>query len=129
MNYDDELHAAWVKQAQELVKEWGDADPGREVAQAWKALTLHLWNRPASMDAGDGMTEIAEKYAHRMAMHLECILLDSYGGRFYDEAMQTLGNYRSEMNAIHEAESPTFMGEPMTPNVGDEVRPQGVTLD
>ena len=29
-------------------------------------------------------------------------------------AMQTLGEYRSAMNAIHERESPTFMGEPVT---------------
>jgi len=27
--------------------------------------------------------------------------------------MKTIGEYRSAMNAIHERESPTFMGEPV----------------
>lgn len=58
------------------------------------------------------MQIVADRYAHRMAMHLECILLD-YHGKWYDEAAQTLGEYRLAMNAIHEAESPTFMGEPL----------------
>jgi len=60
----------------------------------------------------DEMDAIAIKHAHKMALDLECILAE-YGGSWYNTAMQTLGEYRSEMNAIHERESPTFMGEPL----------------
>jgi len=67
-----------------------------------------------SMIEIDEMSAIADRYAHRMAMHLECIMYD-YSGKFYNEAMQTLGEYRSAMNAIHERVSPTFMGEPVLP--------------
>ena len=59
------------------------------------------------------MDAVAIKYAHKMALDLECILAE-YGGSWYNTAMQTLGEYRSAMNAIHERESPTFMGEPVT---------------
>jgi hypothetical protein len=49
------------------------------------------------------MTEIAEKYAHRMALHLECVLMSAPTGTpFWDEAMATLDGYRGELNAIHE---------------------------
>lgn len=56
------------------------------------------------------MTEVADRFAHRMALELECVLADRPG--YYDKAMQVLGEYRSAMNAIHEQHSPTFMGEP-----------------
>ena len=59
------------------------------------------------------MDAVAIKYAHKMALDLECILAE-YGGSWYNTAMQTLGEYRSAMNTIHERESPTFMGEPVT---------------
>jgi hypothetical protein len=59
------------------------------------------------------MDAVAIRYAHKMALDLECILAE-YGGSWYNTAMQTLGEYRSAMNAIHERESPTFMGEPVT---------------
>jgi hypothetical protein len=49
-----------------------------------------------------------------MAMVLECIVMSVPSGTAYwDEAMDVLGKYRSEMNAIHERESPTHMGEPV----------------
>ena len=57
------------------------------------------------------MNIVAEKYAHKLALDLECILAD-YSGKWWETAMQTLGDYRSAMNAIHERESPTFLGEP-----------------
>jgi len=60
----------------------------------------------------EAMQRVADRYAHRMAMHLECILLD-YSGKWADEAMQTLSEYRTAMNAIHETESPKHMGEPL----------------
>ena len=56
------------------------------------------------------MTEVADRFAHRMALELECVLADRPG--YYDKAMQVLSEYRSAMNAIHEQQSPTFMGEP-----------------
>lgn len=62
----------------------------------------------------DEMDAIASKYAHKLALDLECVLLD-YHGKWWNTAMQTLGEYRSAMNAIHERESPTHMGEPVLP--------------
>lgn len=62
----------------------------------------------------DEMDAIASKYAHKLALDLECVLLD-YHGKWWNTAMQTLGEYRSAMNAIHERESPTHMGEPVIP--------------
>jgi hypothetical protein len=56
------------------------------------------------------MTEVADRFAHRMALELECVLADRPG--YYDKAMQVLSEYRSAMNEIHEKHSPTFMGEP-----------------
>ena len=64
------------------------------------------------------MTAVADQYAHRMAMHLECILLD-YSGQWYDEAIETLSHYRADMNAIHERLSPTHMGEPVIEDRSD----------
>lgn len=58
------------------------------------------------------MTEVADRFAHKLALDLECVLAD-YSGYWYDTAMKTLGEYRSAMNAIHEQECPTFMGEPV----------------
>lgn len=60
----------------------------------------------------DEMDAVAIKHAHRMALDLECILSE-YGGSWYVTAMQTLGEYRMAMSAIHERESPTHMGEPV----------------
>ena len=65
----------------------------------------------------DEMDAVASKYAHKMALDLECVLSD-YSGKWWDAAMQTLGEYRSAMNAIHERESPTHMGEPVLPQHG-----------
>lgn len=59
------------------------------------------------------MTEVADHFAHRMALELECVLSDgAYSNKWYKSAMQVLSEYRSAMNAIHEQQSPTFMGEP-----------------
>jgi hypothetical protein len=66
---------------------------------------------PAPVPLTDEMDAVARQYAHKMALDLECILAE-YGGSWYNTAMRTLGEYRSAMNAIHERESPTFMGEP-----------------
>ena len=66
----------------------------------------------AARGVPDEMDAIAEKYAHKLALDLECVLAD-YSGKWWGAAMQTLGAYREAMNAIHERESPTFMGEPL----------------
>jgi hypothetical protein len=59
------------------------------------------------------MTEVADRFAHRMALELECVLSDgAYSNKWYKSAMQVLSEYRSAMNDIHEKHSPTFMGEP-----------------
>jgi hypothetical protein len=58
------------------------------------------------------ITEVADRYAHRLALALECVLMDRQSDRWWNEAMQLIGEYRSAMNAIHEQHSPTYMGEP-----------------
>lgn len=63
-------------------------------------------------DYADEMSAVADQFAHRLALDLECVLAD-YQGTWYDTAINTLGAYREAMNAIHERESPTFMGEPL----------------
>lgn len=73
-------------------------------------------NEIESLKERDAMDEVAIKHAHRLAMLLECVVQSTPSGtQFWDEAMATLEGYRSEMNAIHERESPTFMGEPSIP--------------
>lgn len=61
------------------------------------------------------MTAVADRFAHRLALALECVLFekDQPTSRWWDEAMQLIGEYRSAMNDIHEQHSPTFMGEPV----------------
>jgi hypothetical protein len=67
----------------------------------------------ASLDRiGDAMNEVAHRFAHRLALDLECVLA-KYDGPWYDQAWDTLSQYRSEMNKLHEQVSPTFMGEPL----------------
>jgi hypothetical protein len=67
----------------------------------------------ASLDrTADAMDEVAHRFAHRLALDLECVLA-KYDGPWYDQAWETLSQYRSEMNKLHEQVSPTFMGEPV----------------
>lgn len=114
MDYDEELHKAWVKQAIFLAMEYREAEPGPGVRDAMRAMKAHFEGRPASMNAADAMDTVAQEFAHRLAMNLECLILECPpSARFYDEAAATLGAYRSAMNAIHERMSPTHMGEPV----------------
>jgi hypothetical protein len=48
-DYDKELHAAWVRQALHLALEYRDAESGREVRDAMRAMKAHFEGRPASM--------------------------------------------------------------------------------
>ena len=57
------------------------------------------------------MDEVAHRFAHPLALELECVLADRNAN--WDRAMNLIGEYRSAMNAIHEHHSPTFMGEPL----------------
>ena len=70
----------------------------------------------------DPMTVVADRYAHRMAMVLECVLMDRASDRWWNEGIQLIGEYRSAMNAIHEQHSPTYMGEPLRHNAGNDPR-------
>lgn len=84
---------------------------GREEHHAYKEA---LDNYIDDMLDIEEMDEVALKFAHSLALELECVLADRPG--YYDKAMQVLGEYRSAMNAIHEQHSPTHMGEPLLHN-------------
>ena len=60
------------------------------------------------------MDEVAQRFAHILALELECVLADRPG--YYEKALLVLGKYRSAMNDIHEKHSPTHMGEPLLHN-------------
>jgi hypothetical protein len=80
---------------------------GREEHHAYKeALDNYIDDM---LDVAE-MDEVAIKFAHRLALELECVLADRNVN--WDRAMNLIGEYRSAMNAIHEQHSPTFMGEP-----------------
>ena len=59
MDYDEELHSAWVQQALQLAMDYREAEPGREVRDAMRAMKAHFEGRPASMDAADAMDKVA----------------------------------------------------------------------
>jgi len=63
-------------------------------------------------DIAAAMGAVADEFAHKLALDLECILAE-YSGKWYDTAIDTLGKYRAAMREIHETISPTFMGEPL----------------
>ena len=87
--------------------------------QAWQAACA--WQRE-QLDPADAMTEVADRFAHRMALVLECVLMGNSSDRWWNEGHELIGEYRSAMNAIHERESPTFMGEPVIRNFADKIR-------
>lgn len=100
----------WI--AWNLGREEGTAAPEASVPARPLVVTPEGDQGPVS-GLESAMSEVADKFAHKLALDLECILSDSYSGRWYDSALQTLGEYRMAMNAIHERESPTYMGEPL----------------
>ena len=84
---------------------------GREEHHAYKeALDNYIDDM---LDISE-MDEVAHRFAHILALELECVLANRPG--YYDKAMRVLGEYRSAMNAIHEQHSPTHMGEPLLHN-------------
>ena len=77
-------------------------------------ITAHAAPQPAQEpdDIAAAMGAVADEFAHKLALDLECILAE-YSGKWYDTAIDTLGKYRAAMREIHETISPTFMGEPL----------------
>ena len=79
-------------------------------------IMLEVWQpaQPAqeSDDIAARMSVVADEFAHKMALDLECILYE-YSGKWYDAALNTLEAYRTAMRDIHESVSPTHMGEPV----------------
>jgi len=98
-----------LRQAAQAVLDAWDSPLWKTGTTAAKIADL----RAALEQQAEPMTEVADRFAHRMALELECVLSDgAYSNKWYKSAMQVLGEYRSAMNAIHEQHSPTFMGEP-----------------
>jgi hypothetical protein len=88
----------------------------REQVRKEQIYNQQQGDKLAMLEAVEPMTDVADRYAHRMAMVLECVLMDRASDRWWNEAMQVLSEYRTAMNAIHEQHSPTHMGEPLLHN-------------
>ena len=88
----------------------------RDFARAIIAARDAQWEQMLAMQKPDdiaaAMGAVADEFAHKLALDLECILAE-YSGKWYDTAIDTLGKYRAAMREIHETISPTFMGEPL----------------
>lgn len=108
--------------ALEVSKRWHNGDKYRygkpQQRQAWTAqsgeLDTAITAGRAAIDSAERvepMDEVANRFAHTLALELECVLADRNAN--WDRAMKLLGEYREAMNAIHEKHSPTFMGEPL----------------
>ena len=61
--------------------------------------------------------EVGSAYAHRLAVMLECALLDRSGT--WNDGHALLDEYRAACRAVA-PEPPTFMGEPVLPNAPHE---------
>ena len=121
MTTEREAFEAWAHEAGYQSTSTGSYDYplGRALWRAWKAACA--WERKES-DPIDAMTEVADLFAHRMALVLECVLMGNSSDKWWNEGVQLIGEYRSAMNAIHEHESPTFMGEPVIRDCADKIR-------
>lgn len=82
-------------------------------AVAWAGVDAQALREGATPWVDD-MSRVAQDYAHRLALALECVLLDyPTTGRWWDSAVQVLGDYKREIDAIHNQDAPTHMGEPV----------------
>jgi hypothetical protein len=81
---------------------------GREEHHAYKEALANYIDDMLDMSE---MDEVAHRFAHPLALELECVLADRNVS--WDRAMNLIGEYRSAMNEVHEQHSPTFMGEPI----------------
>jgi hypothetical protein len=105
---------AWDTVSDEPQNFWCDEAETATVEDGTIAKLALSETKPA--DITTEMAAVADRFAHRLALDLECVLAD-YSGTWYETAMKTLGAYREAMNAIHERVSPTFMGEPLLPAI------------
>ena len=117
----DLKHKPTVQRLMDLARKFRSA-PGDLYDGAYKELQSACYEALSAAPAVrepliDEMDAVASRYAHKLALDLECVLSD-YNGRWWDAAMNTIGGYRMAMNAIHERESPTHMGEPVLPKHG-----------
>lgn len=60
----------------------------------------------------DEPIDIDDRYAGRLALLLECMLIDPNG--YWNEAANLLDEYKAEWDKVN-PRPPTFMGEPMPP--------------
>ena len=84
--------------------------PGKTICDDCVAKLRGTTPKQTSIETA--MDEVAHRFAHRLALDLECVLA-RYQGPWYDEAWDTLSDYRTAMNELHEKQAPTFMGEPL----------------
>lgn len=84
-----------------------DQTVGEEAAAEIEALRAALKLKTAG-----------DEYAHRLAVMLECALLDRRG--VWDAAHALLDEYRAACRAVDEP--PTVMGEPLTPSAPHKPR-------
>jgi len=126
MTTEREAFEAWVNRDGDYLNDSNDAARvSRAIAWlAWQAACA--WQRE-QVSVPDQMTEVADRFAHRMALVMECVLMGNSSDRWWNEGWQLLGEYRSAMNAIHERESPTFMGEPVIRECADKIRSDAMT--
>lgn len=89
----------WRQRAEDLAKDYRDAEPGEEVRDAWRVLRAHLLeiDEYGKRCYYDAMRE-AFPVAHRLALELECLLLDTKDtvvvSKWWDSANEALEQWR-----------------------------------
>ena len=115
----------WMHRIDEILSNAIVSRTDAEIVDAARLVFIEGWESKSAAPVVrepviDEMDAIASQYAHKLALDLECVLSD-YNGKWWDTAMQTIGEYRMAMNRIHERESPTHMGEPVLPKISSGV--------
>lgn len=109
--FAEKADTGYVQRVKSIASWAWQAAIAHERSKAPECARCESLSRSVMMDqTAHDMNLVAEKYAHKLALDLECVLSD-YSGKWWSAAIETIGKYREEMNAIHERESPTFMGE------------------
>jgi len=67
---------------------------------------------PVHLVRSEPTIDIDDRYAGRLALLLECMLIDPSG--YWNEAAALLDEYKAEWDKVN-PQPPTFMGEPMPP--------------
>ena len=115
----------WMHRMDEILSNAIVSRTDAEIVDAARLVFIEGWESKSAAPVVrepiiDEMDAVASRYAHKLALDLECVLSD-YNGKWWDTAMQTIGEYRMAMNRIHERESPTHMGEPVLPKISSGV--------